>query len=214
MSLTQTIDPALLQLFEKANADISASLPDPKTIDVERARRILARYCAAFEGNFTSWMGAAVVSARSHAGRYAASENLMVEIRDDHPTMLRQFVRHAGATPTVEDQADICMALENYRGLFARMSGLRNLSAMAVLEGSSSKFIPWLGELAKKSGGRSFKYVEVHGEVDVEHAKQFLWAVGAEIEHWSAEQALQEIQIGIGITVQFLHFLFNGSRRP
>ena len=213
MNQLQQIDPELQKLFAQANVDILASLPDLRKINVEQARRILARYDAAIEGNFTSWMGVTIVSARSLAGRYAASENLTVEMRDDHPTMLRDFVRYASAIPTIEDQADVFNVLESYRQLFAQMRGLRNLSAMATLEGTSAVFIPWLGDLSKKCGGTSFKYIEVHGKADVVHAEQFLLAVAAEVDLYNPTEVLPEIRIGIGRTIQFLHFLFNGSSR-
>lgn len=87
MSDEQTIK---MQLHN-ARTEVAAFLPKQALSDVQ-ARDVLQRYTAAIEGNFVAWMGAAVITARSVQGRYAASENLWVEMKNDHAGMLRKFV--------------------------------------------------------------------------------------------------------------------------
>lgn len=170
------------------------------------ARKILQRYSAAIEGNFVAWMGATVITARSVQGRYAASENLWVEMKDDHAGMLRAFAKNAGAEPNVEDYQYVDAAVQSARQMVAEMSGLKNLALMAVLENTSAAFIPWLASLAKQLGATDFTYTDVHGEADIMHADQFAWALEHESEQH--ERAKESVRDAVDVTVKFLSVLF------
>src|SRR2546423_15528817 len=70
---------------------ILACLPDPKQLSEDQRRGIIARYTAVLEGNFIYWMTATYLSARSKEARPILLENLLEEVRDSHPAMLRRF---------------------------------------------------------------------------------------------------------------------------
>ena len=53
---------------------------------------------------------------------------------------------------------------------------------MAAVENTSLGFIPYLAELAKLRGSEDLEYTDIHGEADIEHAKQFVWALEHEIK--------------------------------
>lgn len=153
-------------------------------ISEEGARKILGKYTAAIEGNFVNWMAAAAVSSRSVQSRFAAEENIYVEMKDDHPGMLRSFVRSAGAEPTIDNYQAIYGAVNSIRRLVSQMSGAENIALMAILENSSAVFIPFLADLVKKLGSTNLFYTDVHGVADIKHADQFVWALTYEKEHY------------------------------
>jgi hypothetical protein len=171
---------SLKGLFNQASQGIGKKLPKPEDLSIEQSRTIIRRYAAAIEGNFVAWMGAAVITGRSLEGRFAASENLYVEMKDNHAGMLRDFARAAQAEPAQEDYAATQSVVSDIRSLVAEMSGLKNLTLMATLESTSAVFVPWLAELAQKSGSSNLHYTNVHGEADIEHANQFIWALERE----------------------------------
>ncbi len=192
---------SLAQACEK----VSDFLPT-QSLAKEQKAKILRKYIAAIEGNFVSWMGAATICARSVQGRYAASENLWVEIKDDHAGMLRDFAKSAQCEPGIEDYQAASGAVMSMRGLVARLSGLECLTLMAVLEKTSAVFIPWLEDAAKELGSTNFRYTMVHGEADIGHADQFAWAVSHEMELY--ENAEEKINTSVQVTVEFLRNIF------
>lgn len=191
--------------FEDAKRQVQASLPKGE-ISSDQARKIIQKYTAAIEGNFVGWMGAAAISARSVEGRYAASENLWVEMKDNHASMLRSFATSANAEPDQESFAQVAREVESIRGMVSEMSGLKNLVLMAVLENTSAEFIPLLEKLAIACGSTNILYTKVHGEADILHANQFLWAVEHEKLHYENPEVI--IEEAINTTVRFLLHLF------
>lgn len=183
----------LKEKFNRITEDIARQLPEVENIPVEKCRQIIRRYTAAFEGNFVSWMGATAISTRSVEGRYASAENLYVEMRDNHAGMLRDFAISVQAEPDEEDYKDMYVGVTEIRNLVSEMSGLKNLALMATLESTSAAFIPWLAKIAQKCGSTNLHYTDVHGEADIEHANQFVWALEHEQSHFeNCEQAIDE----------------------
>src|SRR3989344_1817490 len=172
---------SLEQQIEQTTEQVVACLKPVSEIDGNQARTILRRYVAAIEPNFLAWMSAAAISARSPYGKYAAEENLWVEIRDNHPGMLRNFAKECTAEPDANDFQAVQTEVNSIRQITAELSGLRNLVLMMLLENTSSAFVPYLAEIGKKLGAKDFTYTDVHGEADIEHANQFLRAVNDEM---------------------------------
>ncbi len=192
----------LLEVTEQ----VRASLKPTDIISVDEAKNIIARYTAAVEGNFLAWMGAAVIYARSPQGEYAAKENLGVELKDNHQGMLRGFAKSAEAEPSLEHYQKVNEVVSSMRNFFSKENGLQALTVMATLEHTSSIFIPYLAELAEKRGSKNLRYTDIHGEADIEHAKQFIWAVESELKlHDNAERKIDQ---AIGKTLTFLAEIF------
>lgn len=194
------------EAIKKAGERVRLLLPKEAT-SKEEAVFIIRRYTAAIEGNFVSWMGAAAISARSVEGRYAASENLWVEMKDNHAGMLRAFAKAAGAEPEKADYQSVENAVESIRTMVAEMSGLKNLTLMAVLENTSAEFIPPLEKLAQQLGSTNLTYTKVHGEADIAHADQFTWAVGHESTHYP--NADKQIAAAVDAAIKFLEVIFS-----
>ncbi len=204
--MKQAIDPLVTRELQAACQNVAACLPDLTQLSQEQERKIMKRYVAAFEGNFVVWMAAAIVSTRSLQGRYAASENLIVEVRDDHPGMLREFARSMACEPDACDYASIFKAVGRIRQMVSRLSGLECLTLMATIENTSAIFVPWMEKVAKELGSTNLRYLLIHGEADVEHANQFAWAVSQEmIHHQNGEEIFCR---AVEQTVDFLKAIF------
>ena len=191
--------------IKKAGERVRLLLPK-EAVSKEEATLIIRRYTAAIEGNFVSWMGTAAITARSVQGRYADSENLGVEMKDNHAGMLRTFAKAAGAEPEKADYQFVDSAVESIRTMVAKMSGLKNLTLMAVLENTSAEFIPLLEKLAQQLGSTNLTYTKIHGEADIAHADQFVWAVEHESVHYT--DADKQIAIAVEAAIKFLEEVF------
>src|SRR5690242_16490428 len=82
--------------------ELVVSLPDPDRLSPEQRRGIIGRYTAVLEGNFIYWMTATLLAVKSEDSRGIVVENLVEEVRDCHPGMLRRFAIAAHAAPTEE----------------------------------------------------------------------------------------------------------------
>ena len=200
------------QALEAARRRVKALLVDPESITSAQAKVILSRYTAGVGDNFIKWLGAALVSARSLEARFAASENLMVEVRDNHPKMLRDFAKGSGALPGREDYAHAAVCLDEIHLHVRHMSGIYLISLIQLLETVSADYIPWLAAISKKLGNTNFNYCDIHGEADAHHAEQFRKAVVAESQFYKSP--LPEIEEGYGSGVYFLEHLLSHSSAP
>src|SRR5271154_4658798 len=79
--------------------DLLASLPPTGQLSADERRGIIARYSSVLEGNFIYWMTGAFLAARSEEARSIIRGNLLEEVRDSHPLMLRKFAMAAHAAP-------------------------------------------------------------------------------------------------------------------
>jgi len=196
----------LKEIFQKQTEQVRKYLGNVEFVSEHDAKRTIAKYTAAIEGNFIPWMSAAVIHSRSLQAEYAAKENLEVELGDDHPGMLRQFSIDAHAEPTLDDYRSVQDAVKSIRNLSREGSGLVAITVIATLENTSAAFIPFLAGLAKKRGSKNLTYTDIHGGADIEHANQFIWALEYEKIHYqypdpTIDQAIQS-------TCQFIYSIF------
>jgi len=167
--------------IERAIDDLLASLPDPEQLSADERRGIIARYTAVLEGNFIYWMTSAYLSVGSEEAHSVIQDNLLEEVRDNHPGMLRKFAIAARAIPTDSDAVAVYRNLENVRLFVGRLSGMRIVVMMMFFEGFITKFMPYLAELARRQGSSEQEYTDVHGVCDVVHTKELLRALQAEM---------------------------------
>ena len=167
---------------------VMASLPNPDRLDAEQRRGIIARYTAVLEGNFIYWMTGALLSVKSEAARAKIVENLVEEVRDAHPAMLRRFAMAARAVPTNVDALAVDEQLTAVRQFVGRLAGVRIVVTMAFFEGLIQRFMPYLAELARQQGSADMEYTTVHGVCDVTHTEELYRALDAEMALASAEE--------------------------
>jgi hypothetical protein len=161
--------------------ELITSLPDPDKLSAGERRGIIARYTAVLEGNFIYWMTATYLSVKSEEARPILVDNLMEEIRDCHPAMLRNFTIAAHAFPTDSDALEVHQDLTNVRLFLGRLSGVQNLLTMAFFEGFIQQFMAYLADLAGAQGSAERVYTDVHGVCDVTHSQELFRAVSVEM---------------------------------
>ena len=181
MTLRSARTAPLQELIDRAIQDLLASFPDPEELSPDERRGIIARYTAVLEGNFIYWMTAAYLSVASEDARSIIQDNLLEEVRDNHPGMLRRFAMAARAVPTDSDALAVHRNLQNVRLFVGRLSGVKILLMMAFFEGFISRFMPYLAELARRQGSGEQEYTDVHGVCDVVHTQELFRALEGEM---------------------------------
>jgi hypothetical protein len=173
---------ALLQEYmDRAIDELLASFPDPDQLAADDRRGIIARYTAVLEGNFISWMTAAYLASASAEAHAIIHDNILEEVRDNHPGMLRKFAIAAHAVPTDSDAFAVYRNLQNVRLFVGRLSGVKILLMMAFFEGWITRFMPYLAGLAGRQGSAEHEYTDVHGVCDVVHTQELLRALDEEM---------------------------------
>ena len=167
--------------IDGAIQDLLASCPDPARLSADERRGIIARYAAVLEGNFIYWMTAAHLASASAEAHAIIHDNLLEEVRDNHPGMLRRFALAAHAIPTDTDVLAVHRNLQNVRLFVGRLSGVKIVLMMAFFEGWITRFMPYLAELARRQGSTEHEYTDVHGVVDVVHTQELFRALDAEM---------------------------------
>lgn len=161
--------------------EVIALLPAPTTLSLHQCRLAIARYGAVLEGNFIYWMTGAYLSARTEEGRSIVADNLLEEVRDAHPHMLRKFLIAADALPTEADTQAIYPELTAFRLFIGRLEAGPILAAMAFFEGFIQKFMSFLAETARRRGSCEMEYTDVHGVCDIAHTAGLFHALNAEL---------------------------------
>jgi len=156
-------------------------LPNPEHLSADQRRGIIARYTAVLEGNFIYWMTGAYLSAKSEEARSIILDNLLEEVRDCHPGMLRRFTVAAHAVPTDSDVLAVSRDLMNVRLFVGRLSGVRVVLMMTFFEGFIQRFMSFLAELAERQGSAEHEYTTVHGVCDVAHTQELFRALAEEM---------------------------------
>jgi hypothetical protein len=185
MTHIRTLSPSRVALIQehiaRAINDVMASLPDLEQLSPQDRRGIIARYTAVLEGNFIPWMTAAYLSVASGEAHSIIHNNLLEEVRDNHPGMLRRFAIAARAVPTDSDALAVYQNLEKVRRFIAGLSPLKIVTMMAFFEGFITRFMPYLAGLATQQGSAEHEYTDVHGIVDVVHTRELFRALEAEM---------------------------------
>jgi hypothetical protein len=160
---------------------IIVSLPRLDELSSEQRREMIARYTSVLEGNFIYWMTAAYLSVQSEEARPIIIDNLLEEVRDSHPAMLRRFAIAADAVPTKADTLAVHEELTRARLFFGKLSGVQTLVAMAFFEGFIQKFMAYLADLAIAQGSSELEYTDVHGVCDIAHTEGLIQALSTEM---------------------------------
>jgi hypothetical protein len=158
-----------------------ASLPTASQLTAGERRGIIARYSAVLEGNFIYWMAGAYIATNSEETQSIIRGNLLEEIRDCHPGMLRKFAMAAHAAPNASDALAVYSHLSNVRLFIGRLSPAPIIAMMAFFEGFIQRFMPYLAELAKLQGSDEMEYTDVHSGCDIAHSQELFLALEVEM---------------------------------
>ena len=204
-------DSLKLQLSRVAE-DLIASLPAPEQLSAEGRRGIIARYSAVLEGNFIYWMTGAYLAAKTQEARSIIQDNLLEEVRDCHPGMLRRFALAAGAIPDELDALAIYPQLTDVRLFIGRLSPAPLIAMMAFFEDFIQRFMAYLAELATRQGSLEQEYTEVHGVCDVAHSQELFRALETEIAlAGDAREASEYLFEGVELLRRLIEVIVAGS---
>ena len=183
--------------LDEAIEGLLASLPAPEQVSADQRRGIIARYSAVLEGNFIYWMTGAYLAVGSDLARAKIVENLLEEVRDCHPGMMRRFALAAHAIPTDADAQSVYRNLMNVRLFIGKLSPVPIVITMAFFEGFIQRFMPYLAELARRQGSNEMEYTDVHGVCDITHTQELFRALEAEMALANGSVATDEIFEGV-----------------
>lgn len=169
------------EYLDGVSDELLASLPAAGQLSASGRRGIIARYSAVLEGNFIYWMTGAYLAARSEEARSIIVENLLEEVRDSHPLMLRKFAMAANAQPNDADALAVNPNLSEVRLFIGRLSPAPIVAMMAFFESFIQRFMAYLEELAEKQGSAENEYTQVHGVCDVAHSEGLFRGLEAEM---------------------------------
>ena len=172
---------SIKEYLDRVTDELLTSLPPIEQLSASARRGIIARYSAVLEGNFIYWMTGAYLAARSEEARSIIMDNLLEEVRDSHPLMLRKFAMAAHAQPSEADALVVFPNLSEVRLFIGRLSGGPILTMMAFFESFIQRFMGYLEELAQKQGSSEIEYTQVHGVCDIAHSEGLFRALEAEI---------------------------------
>jgi hypothetical protein len=172
---------AISEHVDRSIARVLAAFPSPAQLSADQRRGIIARYTAVLEGNFIYWMTGAYLAVRSDEARGTIRENLLEEVRDSHPLMMRRFASAAQAVPTDSDARAVNGNLTKVRLFIGCLSPVPILVTMAFFEGLIQKLMPYLAELAQLQGSADLEYTDVHGVCDIAHTAGLYRALQAEM---------------------------------
>jgi Iron-containing redox enzyme len=177
----QELAPEIQQKVEAIVDEMIAALPDPKQLTSAERRGIIARYTSVLEGNFIYWMTATLIAANAAEVEPIILDNLLEEVRESHPHMLRKFAIGANAFPTDQDALSINQELTDVRLFLGRLNGVQSLVTMGFFEGFIQKFMSFLASLATAEGSTEMEYTDVHGVCDIEHTAGLFRALALEM---------------------------------
>lgn len=161
--------------------DLLASLPAIDNLSAEERRGIIARYCLVLEGNFIYWMTGAYLAAKWQESRAIIEDNLLEEVGDCHPGMMRKFALAAQAIPGDADALAVYPQLSAVRLFVGKLSPAPLIAMMAFFEGFIQTFMAYLAELARRQGSVELEYTNVHGVCDIAHSRELFRALEAEM---------------------------------
>jgi len=172
---------SIQERLRRITGDLLVSLPAIEQLSAEGRRGIIARYSAVLEGNFIYWMTGALLAARGQETRAIIEDNLLEEVRDCHPGMLRKFALAAHAVPSHADGLAVYPQLSAVRLFVGKLAPAPLIAMMCFFENFIQEFMAYLAELAKRQGSGELEYTDVHGICDIAHSRELFRALGMEM---------------------------------
>jgi hypothetical protein len=211
---TQSLTAPIQEHLDRVIRGLFASFPNPDRLSSAEQCAVIARYTAVLEGNFIYWMTAAYLSVSSAEAHAIIRDNLLEEVRDNHPGMLRRFAMAARAVPTDRDAVAVSQHLQSVRGFVGRLSGAKIVIMMAFFEGFIQRFMPYLAELARRQGSTETQYTDVHGLCDLAHTEQLFHAVEADLALLDGPRpSTAALLEGVGLLTALIETIVHGAER-
>ena len=130
-----------------ASDRVKSFLVPTEILSEPQARLIIGTYRVAIEPNFIQWMTQAYENAKSQKAKIALKKNIVDEISQDHPKMLRDFAQDCGVVLSPLHYQRASQPSLDIWNLFTRRDSVMNLGIAAALENTSLLFIPYITAL-------------------------------------------------------------------
>ncbi|MBP9750590.1 MAG: iron-containing redox enzyme family protein [Candidatus Peribacteraceae bacterium] len=186
--------------------EVRRLLPNPASLEPARLRAIVRTY-GLFADKFVPWLTIVHDAQPPGAGRDACRDNLLCEIEEDHPRLLREFLAQIEVgerdITRIESHVARCQPWITAIDAHCRQP-VPGLALITGLEHASLAFVPWLKEVANMLRLGQVRYLETHGEADIAHAREL-------------EQALaksgggDEVFLAFGLVHALLRDIFTGA---
>jgi hypothetical protein len=174
-------------------------------------RNVFEKYVSVFHPHFIVWVAGMQNSCSSTTGKYAASDNIELELSEDHQKMLFNFMAQINIFPSNEQYKKLQLAIDTVNQVMAygikHKAGAGPAMVIYLLEESSKQFIPWMEEVAIEHGITDRTYIEKHGEADQRHASLALEAVL--VEDATHPDKDQQIDVAFNGIFQLLSIVFS-----
>lgn len=180
--MSQTIEGVVKSSLKGLQLQTSNFVGD--TLTPTQMQERLYVYGEVFASRFIPWLAYVLTQCRSEIARAACKDNLLCEINEDHPAMLRRFVAQSNFHPNsyARQRLESCRPILRSVTEMVESSPSWGLMVLAGLENASLAFIPVMRKWGEVLNFRDFEYVDKHGEADIAHADEFARAVIAEEE--------------------------------
>jgi hypothetical protein len=171
--------------------------------DVQLA--VLERYISAIYPHFIPWVAAMQNSCVTSMGKFAANDNIFLELTENHQQMLWDFMIQINIKPNTQAYEKLLPHIDNINEIMIsgvkRKIGVGPASIIYFLESASEIFIPWMGEVARNNNATNMIYVEKHGEFDKKHADFAREAIIEEVKirPENSDEEIRLAALGIGL---------------
>lgn len=178
----------------------------------------LQKYLTIFHAHFIAWLATMQNSCITPKGIYAATDNLQLEIVENHPGMLMSFMSQIEVYSdyNIYRNKDFCDILQEINIIFTKCleqkNGFPASHVIYTLEETSALFIPWIEKIAIEFGAKDLIYTEKHGEADILHASLGLEATASELHNFMSRdnsyEFIDEIRNMNSLMCRLLHVVF------
>lgn len=179
----------VMNMLEELKQGVASDLPSLGLVIPAHLLINLVVYREVIAPNFVPWMAYVWIQCHGKAKK-ALKGNLLYEIRDDHPEMLRRFVSQAQKTPGEgnwyadwqNESVGVVMKrlqpiIERITSLVRKRNSVDGLLVMAGFENASLSFIPYMKEVGRMMSFTDFEYVDEHETADEDHTKMLALAI-------------------------------------
>ncbi len=198
--------------------EVKEFLPDVEQLSDNNLVLALMIYQRVIQPRFIPWLQMAKDACISGEAHSICLGNLRCEVEEKHPKMLENFMaplhdRYPLVTAiAIQSAYSLGQTIRelNQHSVF-QLSGVVQIAA---LENSSLVFIPWMKQAADRLGLKEQMYLEKHGIADIDHAQEFVHAVGLELVHagGTQEEVRSVVEETLDTTKKLLYEIFANSR--
>ncbi len=158
----------------------------------EQRLRALTRYFSIIHPHSIPLCSYMQNSVSHPAAEYAIADNIGLELKENHQYMLYLFMKQFGVSYDAKEYDALVPIMHNIMTVLARgiphKEGIAACLVIYMMEELSRVFIPWMQIIASDEGYENLEYTQKHGDADIMHSAQALFALTSECENSNSSQ--------------------------